>query len=68
MRKMYFERMETDAANTATHQRFVFNKRLKPKEDISTEGIPFFKRFEKGIFLLPKKNSAVNCVARLVKK
>ena len=68
MRIIYFERIDTTAANIATHKKLVFNKRLRPKDDIKTEGMPFLNLCRKGIFFLPKKNSATNCVIRLVIK
>ena len=66
--KMYFERMETDAAKTATHQLLVFNKRHSPKDEIKTEGIPYLilSKYEMSFF--PEKYSHAICTARPVAK
>ncbi len=48
MRIIYLDRIDTNAANTATHKKFVFNNKLNPKEEISTEGKPFLNDAKNG--------------------
>ena len=63
-RKTYLDAMVIIAANMATPISFVFNSRLKPKADISTEEIPFVYRFQNRIYLKTISHSQMNWVAR----